>query len=369
MWKKRQAFVFSLATSLSLGIVMLVGPPGGSPTKAFDTPTTPTHTPTATPTAQPGPSTASTDIVGTVTDASTGLPIAAVTVSVSPLGAVSTTDAQGGFALRSVNLGAVALDPRTQMGRVTITLSADAYGTWTLKDADVYPNDTAVVTVPMDKESHTLELGTLPTASRGLGLPSPAATVTPPPSPTVTPSSSPSPTATSSPSPSPTATPSPSPTVSPPTSSPGTSSVTPKEDTITIASCTGYYSNATPPGTIRVYHNNPDTGGDYQIHVVAFKDYVKQVLPSEWYASWEMAALQAGAMAVRNYGWYWVNNSSAGGQCYDVDSTSNYQVWNPYYTHTRTDEAVESIWAAARMTWNEGTGFWDCVPILLQVRQ
>ena len=41
---------------------------------------------------------------------------------------------------------------------------------------------------------------------------------------------------------------------------------------------------------------------------VPFISYVKDVLPNEWLPNRQTAAYQAGAMAVRDYGWYFVNN-------------------------------------------------------------
>jgi peptidoglycan hydrolase-like amidase len=102
--------------------------------------------------------------------------------------------------------------------------------------------------------------------------------------------------------------------------------------TRSYASCTGYYSDTTPPSTIRVYHNNPLKGGDYQIYTRDFKTYVKESLPLEWSVGWQQASLQSGALAVKTFAWNWVNNGpggSVGGQCYDVDSTTAFQVWAP----------------------------------------
>jgi hypothetical protein len=94
------------------------------------------------------------------------------------------------------------------------------------------------------------------------------------------------------------------------------------------SSCSGYESENTPPASIRVYHNGP-FAPDYQIHVVDFNSYVKHVLPREMSPSWPTEALRAGGMTAKMYAWYWTVNwrkGSAGGQCYDVDSSVAYQV-------------------------------------------
>lgn len=113
---------------------------------------------------------------------------------------------------------------------------------------------------------------------------------------------------------------------------------------IRIAStCSGYSSNARAPRTIKVYRRS--VGGGVVTYDFIF--YVKHVLASEWIPTWNASSLRAGAVAVRNYGWYWINNwrgGSVGGQCYDVDDTTNYQVFNPGLEYTSTSQATDAIW-------------------------
>jgi hypothetical protein len=71
-------------------------------------------------------------------------------------------------------------------------------------------------------------------------------------------------------------------------------------------------------------------------------DYVKNVLPNEWIASWDMNALKAGAMAVKTYAWYWTIHHT--GQNYDVDDTTAYQVYMPGTSNSRSNQAVEETW-------------------------
>jgi hypothetical protein len=113
--------------------------------------------------------------------------------------------------------------------------------------------------------------------------------------------------------------------------------------------CTGYFSNTQPPATIVV--DNVTTG---TIQTYAFEYYVENVLPNEWIASWPASSLEAGAMAVKTYGWYWVNNWRGGeinGTCYDVQggTTSagcdvNYQCFIPGSAVSATTDAVENTW-------------------------
>ncbi len=139
--------------------------------------------------------------------------------------------------------------------------------------------------------------------------------------------------------------------------------IRPHAEPAIAAGCSGYYSDVNPPSTIRIYHNNPLKGPDYQIYTRDFKTYAKESHPHEWNSGWAIGSLQAGAMAVRNYAWYWVNRWRGGwanGQCYDVDSSTSYQAWAPCpglfcWRNPNTDEAVDSVWNA-RITWNEGAG-------------
>lgn len=93
-----------------------------------------------------------------------------------------------------------------------------------------------------------------------------------------------------------------------------------------------------PPDTIRVYRTA--TG---QVEVVPFREYVKHVLPSEWIPTWKMSSLQAGAMAVKTYAWFWVargGKQAALGA--DVKDNTEDQVYDPNVSYSTTDEAVDS---------------------------
>ncbi len=109
--------------------------------------------------------------------------------------------------------------------------------------------------------------------------------------------------------------------------------------------CTGFYSNTTPPSTIRVYMVED---GDVQTYNFLF--YVQHVLPHEWPAAydWNETAYEVGAMAVKNYGWFMANGARPGeydGQCYDVDDTTDYQKFEPTQpTATSTNDAINDTW-------------------------
>jgi hypothetical protein len=118
-------------------------------------------------------------------------------------------------------------------------------------------------------------------------------------------------------------------------------------------SCTGYYSDTVPPATIRVLlyavHTRAGRGSiPIGIVTVPFRDYVRNVVPSEWAPWWLPASLQAGALAVKTRGWYWVNHF--GGyldtpdNCFDVTDDTQFQRYIPGNTTTATDAAVRATW-------------------------
>ncbi len=79
-----------------------------------------------------------------------------------------------------------------------------------------------------------------------------------------------------------------------------------------------------------------------------FDDYVRSVLPNEWIASWPDAALDAGAIAVKQYAWYnafvqpkWRNR----GYPFDLLDTTCDQVYKPNSAHPRTNAAISRTWS------------------------
>ncbi len=106
-------------------------------------------------------------------------------------------------------------------------------------------------------------------------------------------------------------------------------------------------TNSTLPSTILVYRASLG-----RVDRVNFKTYVKNVLPNEWITSWPNASLDAGAMAVKSYGWYWALHSTRttpGGACYDVRDDTSDQVYKPSSAVTSTSNAVDRTWGT-RMT-------------------
>ena len=73
-------------------------------------------------------------------------------------------------------------------------------------------------------------------------------------------------------------------------------------------------------------------------------------MPAEWPSAWPMESLRAGAIAIKQYAWYYAMHYRGGtgtGGCYDVSDNANDQVYapekqTPAATHI---QAVESTWA------------------------
>ncbi|MFI5253844.1 MAG: LysM peptidoglycan-binding domain-containing protein [Candidatus Limnocylindrales bacterium] len=114
------------------------------------------------------------------------------------------------------------------------------------------------------------------------------------------------------------------------------------------SSCTGWKDLMAPPNAIRVLRTSGPASGSVQI--VDFQTYVGDVMAMEWPVYYPAAALQAGAIAVKQYGWYYTmhyrGGVSARGACYDVVDNANDQLFRP---EARSAYAVHK--AAIAATW------------------
>ena len=100
-----------------------------------------------------------------------------------------------------------------------------------------------------------------------------------------------------------------------------------------------------PPPTIRVFRSA--TGA---VETVDFRAYVKNVLSREWISSWTTESIRAGALAVKNYGWYqvlhWRGYVNAAGACFDVFDSTRDQHYDPSRpTYAGMAAAVDATWA------------------------
>ena len=122
--------------------------------------------------------------------------------------------------------------------------------------------------------------------------------------------------------------------------------------------CTGWTSTTVPPTTIRVYRTTGPAAGTVQ--VVPFADYVKVVMAAEWGASAPTEALKAGAVAVKQYGWYhamyWRGKSAPDGSCYDVVDSTVDQMYSPE-TKTPAQTEIDAVDATWTMTVLKNSAF------------
>ena len=110
------------------------------------------------------------------------------------------------------------------------------------------------------------------------------------------------------------------------------------------ASCTGWRSTIHPPPSIRVYRTAKGV-----VETVNFYAYVQYVMAAEYYSTWPIETLKAGAVAVKQYGWYYTmhyRGGYAGGRCYDVVDTWRDQVYSP-----ATKAPLASHRAAVAASW------------------
>jgi len=116
------------------------------------------------------------------------------------------------------------------------------------------------------------------------------------------------------------------------------------------AACgTNWSSKVKPPDSILVLRTATD-----KVEEVGLKKYVAVVMASgEWPTSLPVALLEAGALATKQYGWYYTlegnhrdGYKNGAGHCYDVRDDSNDQIYRPE-TAEPTDKqkaARDALW-------------------------
>lgn len=108
--------------------------------------------------------------------------------------------------------------------------------------------------------------------------------------------------------------------------------------------------NTAYPTTIRVAiraNNNPVSPILY-IQTVGFEEYCEDVLPNEWVPGWSSEALEAGAIAVKMFAWYYTLHPTTEDKLtYDVDNTTNFQEFKYLSGTVETDLAIQDTWNVA----------------------
>ena len=131
--------------------------------------------------------------------------------------------------------------------------------------------------------------------------------------------------------------------------------------TLAGSTCTGWTSTLIPPTTIRVYRSALG-----RTVTVPFRSYVETVMASEWGPTNPPAALQAGALAVKQYAWYyarvWRGGRDSAGRCFDVRDSWSDQVYNPSKAPAATHlAAVAATWPLSLRRSGSffPTGYWS----------
>jgi hypothetical protein len=118
--------------------------------------------------------------------------------------------------------------------------------------------------------------------------------------------------------------------------------------TVAASSCTGWSSLSKPPRTIKVLRTA--TG---KVDTVDFYKYVAVVMASgEWPTRLRTATLEVGAVAVKQYAWYYAMRGHhrdgyvSGGHCYDVRDDTNDQLFRPERVQPtdRQHRAIHKTW-------------------------
>lgn len=290
---------FAIASSVSVSNPVVLPPsptmgvPTGFPQKPSSVPTTESQRINNTAdSSTPLPPTGYSVITGKVIDTDTKEPINNAQVNIPELKLSSQTNTGGQFKFTTYAGGNI------EDQYVTLEVSVPGFGHYTMVDVGVFHDNIVTVTLELQK-------GNMPTKWFGLmrdkkRAPQPQSSLRPLPS-------------------------------SPATLDP-------------------YSSQTVPPPYIRVAirtsdaNGNPDPNGAViRTDIVDFDFYVKHVLPQEWVSSWSAESLKAGAMAVKEYAWYWVNQGGKYPQYNaDVDNSVNSQVYNPNISVLSTDNAVDN---------------------------
>lgn len=108
--------------------------------------------------------------------------------------------------------------------------------------------------------------------------------------------------------------------------------------------CRPWTSTTTPPDFIRVYRNQSG-----RIERVPLRRYVITVLGKEWPGYLPEAVVAAGAVAVKQYAWFYAVRGprhASDGRCFDVRDGTSDQLYKPHRSRIRSDHqrAIELTW-------------------------
>lgn len=104
---------------------------------------------------------------------------------------------------------------------------------------------------------------------------------------------------------------------------------------------TSYTITVRMPGGSKSYRGAIQRRNGHTINRTSFDSYVKGVVAAEMPATWQIEALKSQAIAARTFGAYSKETSSGPSDTWNVDDTTNYQVYGGLGSETtRTNQAV-----------------------------
>ncbi len=92
-------------------------------------------------------------------------------------------------------------------------------------------------------------------------------------------------------------------------------------------------------------------GKIYIVNILSIEEYLYSVVPSEMPASWNVEALKAQAVAARTYSYYYIIKNM-NKNVYDVDSTTNFQVYKGIASETPSSIEAVTKTSGIIMTYN-----------------
>jgi hypothetical protein len=116
--------------------------------------------------------------------------------------------------------------------------------------------------------------------------------------------------------------------------------------------CASWSDRTRPPDTIRVFRmHRRGSSVPARIDVVPFKTYVERVMASgAWPAYLPRESLRVGAIAIKQYAWWYVLNHQRGyrlhGRCYDIRDGDQYYR-GAVRVHSRIQAAVDATWGVS----------------------
>lgn len=225
-----------------------------------------------------------TSIRGVVLDKDTALPIPDALIEIADLSVATFSDHQGQFSMTEVPI------PEA-MVRATVTIKAQGLGNWTLANVRLFDKDTLILEAQLESDPVTIlipEINYEERYDRGLSIPLSAFSDA---------------------------------------GAGGTQQLLPETIRVRV---TGQVA--------RCNLNAP-----YKVEVVDFRQYVKNVLPNEWYASWPTESLRAGGLAAKMYAWQLI---SIGGRYEDADVFDSVcdQVYVAGVEYASTNNAIDFTW-------------------------